>query len=82
MVSVVVTRVTPVVSIYSPTRERPLQVIAPMDSLEWDLDRMPSDKELVKYTAAFFRRGVGASGSALLGAYGAGIFYRRLCRDA
>ena len=50
---VVVTRVTPVVSIYSPTRERPLQVIAPMDSLEWDLDRMPSDKELVKYAAAF-----------------------------
>lgn len=50
---VVVTRITPVVSIYSPMRERPLQVIAPMDSLEWDLDRMPSDKALMEYVAEF-----------------------------
>lgn len=50
---VVQTRVTPVLSIYSPVRERPLRVVAPTDSLDWDLDQMPSDKELLEYVADF-----------------------------
>lgn len=48
---VIVTRVTPVVSVYSPMRTRPLQVIVPRDSIEWNLDRMPSDRELLRYVA-------------------------------
>lgn len=50
---VVLTQVTPVLSIYSPVRERPLRVVAPVDSLDWDLDQMPSDKVLLKYVADF-----------------------------
>ena len=50
---VVLTQVTPVLSIYSPVRERPVRVVAPTDSLDWDLDRMPSDKFLLEQVAEF-----------------------------
>lgn len=50
---VVQTRVTPVLSIYSPVRERPVRVVALTDSLEWDVDRIPSDKALMKEVAGF-----------------------------
>ncbi len=49
----VITKVTPVLSIYLPVRERPINVIAPVDSLEWNLDRVPSDQDMMEYVADF-----------------------------
>lgn len=50
---VVQTQVTPVLSIYSPVRERPVRVVALTDTLEWDIDRIPSDKALINEVAGF-----------------------------
>lgn len=50
---VVQTQVTPVLSVYSPERERPVRVVTPTDSLEWDIDRIPSDKALINKVAEF-----------------------------
>lgn len=41
-------KVTPVLSVYMPSREKPLHVIAPTDSLYWDIAELVSDQPLIE----------------------------------
>lgn len=41
-------KVTPVLSIYMPSREKPLHVIASTDSMYWDIAELSSDKPLME----------------------------------
>ncbi len=45
---VVLTKVTSVLNIYSPVREKALSKVVSVDSLEWDYDMAPSDKRLME----------------------------------
>lgn len=45
------TRITPVLSVYSPVREKPLYTVSFTDSVEWDWSQIPSDKELLGQVA-------------------------------
>lgn len=40
-------KVTPVLSVYAPFREKPLHVISATDSVFWDMANLPSDKQLM-----------------------------------
>lgn len=40
-------KVTPVLSIYAPFREKPLHVVTATDSVYWDMSNLPSDKQLM-----------------------------------
>lgn len=42
------TKITPVLNVYSPVRERPLFTVSLTDSIECDWDRLPSDKQLLE----------------------------------
>lgn len=50
---VVRAKITPVLSIYIPGREKPMRIVAKTDSLEWDVDATPSDKQMQEEAAAF-----------------------------
>ena len=45
-------KVTPIVNLYIPSREKPIRVIA-QDSLEWNVDEVISDKDMQKEAASF-----------------------------
>lgn len=49
---VISVKVTPVVNLYMPSREKPIRVIA-QDSLQWNVDEVISDRDLLKETASF-----------------------------
>lgn len=51
--TIVRVKFTPVVSLYVPSREKPMQVIAKTDSLEWNVDEIISDQDLLKEAASF-----------------------------
>lgn len=48
---VVSTKVTSVLNIYSPVREKALSTVVSVDSMEWDLGMVPSDKKLLEEIA-------------------------------
>lgn len=50
---VIKAKVTPVLSIYLPERERPIQVIAKTDSLQWDAGLAPSDRQMQEEAASY-----------------------------
>ena len=52
-IPVIRVKVTPVVSLHVPTRSKPIQIIHTTDSLDWTVDNVPSDKELLKEAAEF-----------------------------
>ncbi len=45
-------KVTPVINLYIPSREKPIRVIA-QDSLDWNVDEVISDKDMQKEAASF-----------------------------
>ena len=52
-IPVIRVKVTPVVSLHVPTRSKPIQIIHTTDSLDWTVDNIPSDKEMLKEAAEF-----------------------------
>lgn len=50
---VVRVKVTPVVSLYVTSREKPLNVLAKTDSLEWSVDDVVSDRDMLSEAASF-----------------------------
>lgn len=52
-IPVIRVKVTPVVSLHVPTRSKPIQIIHTTDSLDWTVDNVPSDKEMLKEAAEF-----------------------------
>ena len=48
---VVMTKITAVLNIYSPMREKPLATVVSTDSVEWDWTYVPSDKRLLAEAA-------------------------------
>lgn len=51
--SVIKAKVTPVLSLYIPGRERPMNIIAKTDSLQWDAGMAPSDRQMQEEAASF-----------------------------
>lgn len=51
--SVIKAKVTPVLSLYLPERERPMNIIAKTDSLQWDASMAPSDRQMQEEAASF-----------------------------
>ena len=52
-IPVIRVKVTSVVSLHVPTRSKPIQIIHTTDSLDWTIDNVPSDKEMLKEAAEF-----------------------------
>lgn len=50
--SVIKVKVTPVLSVYIPNRERPMNVLAKTDSLQWDASMAPSDRQMQEEAAS------------------------------
>lgn len=51
--SVIKAKITPVLSLYIPGREEPMNVITKTDSLQWDASMAPSDRQMQEEAASF-----------------------------
>lgn len=51
--SVIKAKITPVLSLYIPGREDPINVITKTDSLQWDASMAPSDRQMQEEAASF-----------------------------
>ena len=51
--SVVRVKVTPVINLYMPSREKPVRMVYRTDSLEWNVDDVISDRAMLKEAASF-----------------------------
>lgn len=50
---VVRVKVTPVINLYMPSREKPVRMVYRTDSLEWNVDDVISDRAMLKMAASF-----------------------------
>lgn len=56
---VAVTKITSVLNIYAPVREKALRTVVAADSVEWDWNLLPSDRMLLKEAAAISAESLG-----------------------